>query len=242
MPRNRTSERDVADRAVVNAVTGDANARRAAAINWLLAFADVADLPLVRAETDLGAIDRAKYERRLGLLPGSLSIGRFTRDFADLDAAAIGERLLDEAYVGAMSRLEPAKPAAEAPVSTPAEPDDPRERFQRLLDEIGLDAGEVLVLTGSPDVALVFDRWGASAPEVRRPPGRLDVTRFGLAVVGRGQAGHKDFEPWTQLIKNAGKHNGPAILITPSSNISGILEYLWSQRASIRRYVQAWRG
>jgi len=79
-------------------------------------------------------------------------------------------------------------------------------------------------------------------PEVRRLPGKLDVTRFGLAIVGRGQAGHKDFEPWTQLIKAAGKHIGPAILVTPSSNVSGILEYLWTQRASISRYVEAWRG
>jgi hypothetical protein len=229
--------------AVVKPVDDEANALRAAAISWMLHFAEVDDLSAVSAAVDLGAIDRAKYERRLGLLPGSLSIGRFTNDFTGMDAAAIGERLLDEAYVGAMSRAEPAKRDEEVenqPV--PGAADEPQERFQRLLAEIGLDAGEVLVLTGSPDVALVFARWGAFAPEVRRAPGRLDVTRFGLAVVGRGQAGHKDFEPWTQLIKNAGKHIGPAILITPSSNISGILEYLWTQRASIRRYVEVWRG
>lgn len=223
--------------------TGEANALRAAAINWMLSFAEVTDLPAVNRGADLGAIDRAKYERRLGLLPGSLSIGRFTNDFTGMDAAAIGERLLDEAYIGAMSRAEAPKREQDASLVVGlVESEDPRERFQRLLDEIGLNAGEVLVLTGSPDVALVFAKWGASAPEVRRAPGKLDVTRFGLAVVGRGQAGHKDFEPWTQLIKNAGKHIGPAILITPSSNISGILEYLWSQRASIKRYVEAWRG
>lgn len=223
--------------------TADANALRAAAVNWMLAFADVDDLPEASADDDLGAIDRAKYERRLGLLSGSLSIGRFRNDFAGMDAAAIGERLLDEAYVGAMSRSETPKPDDDpiAPVES-GEPEEPHERFLKFLDEIGLDPGEVLVLTGSPDVALAFANWGASAPEVRRSPGRLDVTRFGLAVVGRGQAGHKDFEPWTQLIKNAGKHIGPAILITPSSNISGILEYLWTQRASIGRYVEAWRG
>ena len=209
----------------------------------MLAFADVSDLPRADAGTDVGAIDRARYERRLGLLPGSLSIGRFNRDFAEMDAAAIGERLLDEAYVGAMSRLEAPKREADAgTVEEVLESDDPHERFKRLLDEIGLEASEVLVLTGSPDVALVFAKWGAVAPEVRRSPGMLDVTRFGLAVVGRGQAGHKDFEPWTQLIKSAGKHHGPSILITPSSNISGILEYLWRQRASIRRYVEVWRG
>lgn len=228
---------------IVKSETGEANALRAAAINWMLAFADARDLPRAEADADLGAIDRAKYERRLGLLPGSLSIGRFKRDFAVMDAASIGERLLDEAYVGAMSRLNAPKREEDfGEGEEAAESEDPHERFKRLLGEIGLDASEVLVLTGSPDVALLFAKWGAVAPEVRRSPGGLDVTRFGLAVVGRGQAGHKDFEPWTQLIKNAGKHNGPAILITPSSNISGILEYLWSQRASISRYVEAWRG
>jgi hypothetical protein len=209
----------------------------------MLAFADVTDLPPVDPSKDLGAIDRARYERRLGLLNGSLSLGRFKSDFGTLEAAAIGEQLLDEAYVGSMSRTDLSKlHDSMSADSDPGESDDPYDRFKRLLDEIGLDANEVLVLTGSPDVGLVFSRWGASAPEVRRAPGRLDVTRFGLAVVGRGQAGHKDFEPWTQLIKGAGKHIGPAILITPSSNISGILEYLWTQRASIRRYVDAWRG
>lgn len=208
----------------------------------MLGFAEVSDLPAVDPATDLGAIDRSRYERRLGLLAGSLSIGRFSSDFGGLDAAAIGERLLDEAYVGSMSRSEISKRSDLLADEKPIESDDPYERFQRLLEEIGLHADEVLVLTGSPDVGLVFSRWGASAPEVRRAPGRLDVSRFGLAVVGRGQAGHKDFEPWTQLIKGAGKHIGPAILITPSSNISGILEYLWTQRASIRRYVDAWRG
>lgn len=209
----------------------------------MLGFAEVGDLPPVDSTADLGAIDRAKYERRLGLLPGSLSLGRFKNDFGGLESAEIGERLLDEAYVGSMSRTDASK-LNDSGLSEPdpVESDDPYDRFQRLLGEIGLEAGEVLVLTGSPDVGLVFSRWGASAPEVRRAPGRLDVTRFGLAVVGRGQAGHKDFEPWTQLIKGAGKHIGPAILITPSSNISGILEYLWTQRASIRRYVDAWRG
>jgi hypothetical protein len=227
----------------VNSDVNEANARRAATINWMLDFAEVTDLSPVDPRVDLGAIDRAKYERRLGLLAGSLSLGRFKSDFGTLESAEIGERLLDEAYVGSMSRTDASK-LNDSVVSEPeaAEPGDPYDRFQRLLGEIGLDAGEVLVLTGSPDVGLVFSKWGASAPEVRRAPGRLDVTRFGLAVVGRGQAGHKDFEPWTQLIKGAGKHNGPAILITPSSNISGILEYLWTQRASIRRYVDAWRG
>ncbi|MGH2551747.1 MAG: hypothetical protein ACRDHN_20365 [Thermomicrobiales bacterium] len=225
----------------MNSDAGEANARRAAAINWMLVFAEVTDLPPVDPAADLGAIDRAKYERRMGLLNGSLSLGRFKRDFGALEPGAIGERLLDEAYVGSMSRADAAKLDAPASGLDAEESDDPFDRFQRLLGEIGLDAGEVLVLTGSPDVGLVFSRWGASAPEVRRAPGRLDVTRFGLAVVGRGQAGHKDFEPWTQLIKGAGKHIGPAILITPSSNISGILEYLWTQRASIRRYVDAWR-
>lgn len=223
-------------------MSAEQNARRAGAINWLLAFADVADLPQVEARADLGAIDRAKYERRLGLLPGSLSIGRFASDFAALDAAGIGERLLDEAYLGAMNRVAAAKTSDDALETGTDTPLDPQERFNRLLDEIGLASDEVLVLTGSPDVGLVFARWGAVVPEVRRLPGKLDVTRFGLAIVGRGQAGHKDFEPWTQLIKAAGKHIGPAILVTPSSNVSGILEYLWTQRASISRYVDAWRG
>lgn len=223
-------------------MSADPNNRRAGAINWLLTFADVSDLPAVDVRADLGAIDRAKYERRLGLLPGSLSIGRFSSDFASLDAAGIGERLLDEAYLGAMNRVAATKISNDTADAESDTPPDPQERFNRLLDEIGLAAGEVLLLTGSPDVGLVFARWGAVVPEVRRLPGKLDVTRFGLAIVGRGQAGHKDFEPWTQLIKAAGKHVGPAILVTPSSNVSGILEYLWTQRASISRYVEAWRS
>jgi hypothetical protein len=67
------------------------------------------------------------------------------------------------------------------------------------------------------------------------------MSRYGLAIIGRGQAGHKDFEPWTQLIKSYDKHLGPTMITSPSSNVSGILEYLWTQRESIRRYVDAWR-
>jgi hypothetical protein len=216
--------------------------RRAAVVNWLLDFFEIDDLPRVKPGADIGAIDRSRYERRLGLVPGSLSIGRFSRDFAGLDSANIGERLLDEGFLGSIIRA-PAQRGPDDPVDTlPDEPSDPEARFQRLLAGVGLAAGEVLVLSGSPDVAWHFDRWGAVTPDVRRQPGRLDLSRFGLAIIGRGQAGHKDFEPWTQLIRSYDKHLGPTMITTPSSNLSGILEFLWTQRESIRRYVDAWRA
>jgi len=215
---------------------------RALTVNWLLDFAEIDDLPVIAPDADMGALDRARYERRLGLVSGALSVGRFIHDFADLGAADVGERLLDEAYLGAIVR----SPQPETPTDDPEEATDssnePEARFQRLLEAIGLEAGEVLVLSGSPDVSWHFANWGAAVPEVRRHPGRPDFSRYGLAIIGRGQAGHKDFEPWTQQIKSYDKHRGPTMITTPSSNVSGILEYLWTQRESIRRYVDVWRG
>jgi hypothetical protein len=98
------------------------------------------------------------------------------------------------------------------------------------------------MLTGSPDVALAFNRWGVVVPELRRHPGHTDFTRFGLAIVGRGQAGHKVFEPWTQQIRSYEKHVGPTMLTAPSSNVSGILDFLHAQRASIERYTSVWHA
>lgn len=214
---------------------------RSEVVNWMLAFADVADLPPVSTGADIGAIDRAKYERRLGLVSGALSIGRFSRDFEALSVEEIGERLLDEGYLGSIIR-QPDAGAREAP-EREGDPDidEPEDRFYRLLEAIGLEPGEVLVLSGSPDVSWHFARWGASVPEVRRHPGKTDMARYGLAIIGRGQAGHKDFEPWTQLIRSYDKHLGPTMITSPSSNISGMLEYLWTQREAIRRYVDDWR-
>jgi hypothetical protein len=216
-------------------------ALRSAVVNWLLAFAGIDDLPALDDGADMGAIDRARYERRLALLPGSLSLGRFSHDFAELPVETIGERLLDEAYLGSMIR-KPRPVASEEPDEPIQEGSgDPEERFRRLLEAIGLQESEVLVLSGSPDVSWHFAHWGAVVPEVRRHPGKPDMSRYGLAIIGRGQAGHKDFEPWTQLIKSYDKHLGPTMITSPSSNVSGILEYLWTQRESIRRYVDAWR-
>ena len=215
--------------------------RRSAVVNWLLEFAEIKDLPPVPAGADIGAIDRARYERRLHLVSGSLSLGRFSRDFDGLDVAEIGERLLDESYLGSIIREPVARVDAVQQAEPPDESNDPEERFRRLLDVIGIQPNQVLFLSGSPDVSWHFARWGASVPEVRRHPGTVDLSRYALAIIGRGQAGHKDFEPWTQLIKSYDKHLGPTMITSPSSNISGILEYLWTQRASIRRYVDAWR-
>lgn len=215
---------------------------RTETVNWLLDFAEIADLPRVAPGTDMGALDRSRYERRLGLINGALSIGRFGHDFVGLSAPEVGERLLDEAFLGSIIRAPQFEAPAE-PVEPPADiSNEPEERFQRLLDAIGLAADEVLVLSGSPDVSWHFANWGAVVPEVRRHPGRPNFSRYGLAIIGRGQAGHKDFEPWTQQIKSYQKHLGPTMITTPSSNVSGILEYLWTQRESIRRYVDVWRG
>jgi len=215
---------------------------RSSTVNWLLAFAEVEDLRPITPGADMGAIERARYERRLELVPGALSIGRFVNDFAGFDAAQAGERLLDEAFLGTMIRAQREESTSVSSDESPPEPsNEPEDRFQRLLDAIGLAPEEVLVLSGSPDVSWHFAAWGAAVPEVRRHPGRQDLSRYGLAIIGRGQAGHKDFEPWTQLIKSYDKHLGPTMITTPSSNVSGILEYLWTQRASIRRYVDTWR-
>jgi len=132
---------------------------RALTVNWLLDFAEIDDLPVIAPDADMGALDRARYERRLGLVSGALSVGRFIHDFADLGAADVGERLLDEAYLGAIVR----SPQPETPTDDPEEATDssnePEARFQRLLEAIGLEAGEVLVLSGSPDVS------GTAAPQ-----------------------------------------------------------------------------
>jgi hypothetical protein len=222
--------------------SGTAMLLRTAAVNWMLDFAEISDLPHVDPGSDMGALDRSRYERRLGLINGALSIGRFSHDFAGMSAPEVGERLLDEAFLGSIIRAPQAEPRAETEEAPADTSNDPEERFRRLLDAIGLAAGEVLVLSGSPDVSLHFADWGAAVPEVRRHPGRPDFSRYGLAIIGRGQAGHKDFEPWTQQIKSYQKHLGPTMITTPSSNVSGILEYLWTQRESIRRYVDVWRG
>src|SRR4051794_25292073 len=229
-----TSEADIA--------RSSANALRAAAINWLLAFGEVRDLDEVRGDQDLGALDRNRYERRLGLPSGSLSIGRFSGDFRDLAIEAIGERLLDEAYLGSVWR-SPSDTSDDIPEDGPdIESRDPAERFARFLVDIDLEASKVMMLSGSGDVAAFFAEQGTATPDLRRHPGSFDVTRFALAVVCRGPLGHKDFEPWTQLVKNAGKHNGPALLTATSSNISGIIEFLHERRVAIRRYVDAWRN
>lgn len=221
----------------------DANALRAAVVNWLLAFGEIDDLKTVAADRDLGALDRSRYERRLGLPSGSLSIGRFSGEFRAEPVETIGERLLDEAYLGAVVRL-PGEPLAadELDAAPVVEARDPAERFARFLAAIDLQPEQVLMLSGSGDVSAFFAAQGAETPDLRRHPGTFDVTRFGLAVVCRGPLGHKDFEPWTQLVKNAGKHNGPTLLTATSSNISGIIEFLWERREPIRRYVDAWRG
>lgn len=213
---------------------------RAEVVNWLLEFAEIDHLPRINRGADIGAIDRARYERDLGLMSRSLSIGRFGRDFAGLPVEQIGALLLDEAYLGSIQR---APDGARTP-KIPAEPDpiDLDTRFANILTSIDLRPDEVLILTGSPDVALAFSGWGAFAPELRRQPGHTDFTRFGLAIIGRGQAGHKVFEPWTQVIKSYEKHLGPTLITSTSSNVSGILDFLWSRRESIRRYVDVWRG
>lgn len=214
---------------------------RSSVVNWLLEFAGVEDIPPVAPAADIGPIDRAKYERRLDLLPGSLSIGRFAKDFPDMDVAAIGERLLDEAYLGSILRRPRVASGDDVVDQEPVEL-DLDTRFEQLTEAIDLSVDEILMLTGSPDVGLAFSRWGVVVPELRRQPGHTDFTRFGLAIVGRGQAGHKVFEPWTQLIKSYDKHLGPTLVTSPSSNVSGILEFLWNQRESIRRYVDIWRS
>jgi hypothetical protein len=212
---------------------------RSKVVNWLLAFAEIDDLPRVSPGADIGPIDRARYERRLDLLPGSLSLGRFGRDFPNLAPDAIGAQLLEEAYFGSIQRL----PVAIQDSGNPELPDSLalHDRFNQFLSEVDLMSEEVIMLTGSPDVGLMFGRWGVYVPELRRQPGHTNFTRFGLAIVGRGQAGHKVFEPWTQLIKSYEKHLGPTLVTSPSSNVSGILDFLWSQRSSIRRYVDQWR-
>jgi hypothetical protein len=229
-----TSEEDIAQ--------SEANALRADVINWLLAFGEISDLKAVKGDRDLGALDRSRYERRLGLPSGSLSIGRFSSDFRDMPIEMIGERLLDEAYLGSVWR-SPAEAASDEIEDAPDTASrDPAERFARFLVDIDLEASKVMMLSGSGDVAAFFAEQGTATPDLRRHPGSFDVTRFALAVVCRGPLGHKDFEPWTQLIKNAGKHNGPALLTATSSNISGIIEFLHERRVPIRRYVDAWRS
>ena len=229
-----TSENDIAQ--------SGANALRADAVNWLLDFGDISDLRPVEQDRDLGALERNRYERRLGLPSGSLSIGRFSSDFRDMPIEMIGERLLDEAYLGSVWRL-PVEAASDETAEEPGiESRDPAERFARFLVDIDLDAPKVMMLSGSGDVAAFFAERGTATPDLRRHPGTFDVTRFALAVVCRGPLGHKDFEPWTQLVKNAGKHNGPALMTATSSNISGIIEFLYERRAPIRRYVDAWRS
>jgi hypothetical protein len=219
-----------------------ANALRAKVVNWLLAFGEIRDLNPVVSDRDLGALDRNRYERRLGLPSGSLSIGRFSGDFRDMSIEAIGERLLDEAYLGSVWR-SPSETSDDAPEDgSDIESRDPAERFARFLVDIDLEASKVMMLSGSGDVAAFFAEQGTATPDLRRHPGSFDVTRFALAVVCRGPLGHKDFEPWTQLVKNAGKHNGPALLTATSSNISGIIEFLHERRVPIRRYVDAWRS
>ena len=220
----------------------DANALRAAVVNWLLAFGEIDDLKPVAADHDLGALDRSRYERRLGLPSGSLSIGRFSGEFQGESVENIGERLLDEAYLGAVVRIPNEQVASEQLTETIEESRDPAERFARFLEAIDLAPAQVLMLSGSGDVSAFFAAQGAETPDLRRHPGTFDVTRFALAVVCRGPLGHKDFEPWTQLVKNAGKHNGPTLLTATSSNISGIIEFLWERREPIRRYVDVWRG
>jgi hypothetical protein len=213
---------------------------RAQVVNWLLSFAEIVDLPPIPNDADMGALERARYERRLDLLPGSLSIGRFERDFPELSVPQIGAQLLDEAYVGAIQRIPVQIEQGDSTEETPVA-DDLSSRFERILAEIGLSAGEVIMLTGSPDVGLTFSAWGVYVPELRRQPGHTDFRRFGLAIVGRGQAGHKVFEPWTQLIRSYEKHLGPTLVTSPSSNVSGLLDFLWNQRTSIGRYVEIWR-
>ena len=213
---------------------------RSDVVNWLLSFAEIDHLPQIEPGADIGAIDRAKYERELGLMARSLSIGRFGKDFAGLSVEQIGGLLLDEAYLGSIQR---APDVAATPKASPEpDPTDLSTQFANVLTAIDLRADEVLMLTGSPDVALAFSAWGAFAPELRRQPGHTDFTRFGLAIIGRGQAGHKVFEPWTQVIKSYEKHRGPTLITSTSSNVSGILDFLWDRRESIRRYVDVWRS
>src|SRR6188472_2009692 len=130
----------------------DANALRAEVVNWLLQFGEIDDLKPVAADHDLGALDRSRYERRLGLPSGSLSIGRFSGEFQSDTVEEIGERLLDEAYLGAVVRT-PSEPEIAETDAVPATiTRDPAERFARFLEAIDLAPAQVLMLSGSGDV------------------------------------------------------------------------------------------
>lgn len=205
--------------------------RRAEAVNALLASA-VLGLPPLAADGDLDGDRRRVYEQGLGLRKGGLAWGRFEgegAEFAGWTVERIVARLDDER----------AAPPALAGDATPAR--SPEAYLAEAFADLGLEPGQTLWLTGSPDVRRALEAVGAAAPPLRGAPSQEQLRGYAVAVMCRGPVGHKVMNPWTEAIARMAPFAGPRLVHAASSNISGIARSVWEQRASLRPYVERWR-
>lgn len=204
--------------------------RRVAAVNGLVARVG-SDLPRLGGDAELGGDRRPHYERGLGLPKGALSWGRFRGEFAGWPIQRIVARLDRE-----RSGAPPAVTGVVAPQRSP------EAYLLETFAALGLEPGQTLWLTGSPEVRRVLEAVGASAPLLRSAPSQEQLRGYAIAVMCRGPVGHKTTNPWTEAIGRMPRSTGPVLVHAASSNISGIARSVWEQRAGLRAYVDRWRA
>jgi hypothetical protein len=203
--------------------------RRVAAVNGLIARVG-SDLPPLTADGELEGAGRGTYERGLGLPKGALAWDRFERELAELTTPRI---------VALLERERTAPPAGPDPVGPPALSTE--TYLAETFADLGLEPGETLWLTGSPDVRSALQAVGASVPLLRNHPTPDQLRGYAVAVMCRGPVGHKVMNPWTEAIARMPRHTGPTLVHAASSNISGIARSVWEQREGLKAYVEQWR-
>ena len=205
--------------------------RRAAAVNALVARVR-AELPVLGGDVDLLGDRRPHYERALGLPKGALAWDRFEGEFAGWTVERIVTRLDRE-------RSAPVPATTEGMVAAAMSPED---HLAETFTHLGLEPGQTLWLTGSPEVRRALEAAGATAPSLRSAPSQEQLRGFAVAVMCRGPVGHKVTNPWTRAIAKMPPHTGPTLIRATSSNISGIARSVYERRESLRPYVERWRS
>ena len=157
----------------------DGAGRRLAAVNALMERVG-SSLPPLGDDAGLEGGGRARYERELGLPKGALAWGRFEGEGAELagwTVARIVARLDRER--SSPSRGQPTPEAATM---------SPEAYLAETFADLGLEPGQTLWLTGSPDVRRALEAVGASAPLLRSGPSQDQLRGYAVAVMCRGRS------------------------------------------------------
>ncbi len=206
--------------------------RRVAAVNGLIARVGSPVTPLT-ADGELDGAGRGVYERELGLPRGALAWGRFEGEGAELAGWTVAK---------IVARLDRERAAPIRGRDAVAAAMSPEAYLRETFADLGLEPGQTLWLTGSPDVRRALEAVGASVPLLRSAPSQDQLRGYAVAVMCRGPVGHKVMNPWTEAIARMPRYAGPTLVHAASSNISGIARSVWEQRAGLRAYVDRWRA